>query len=62
MKGFQILLNYMKKQDLLKKIKIAVVCDDPKTIVFPTLGSKIAEELRIKPFSTMDAAVSWALE
>ncbi len=62
MEGFKVVLDYMKQQDILKKVKLAVVCDDPKTIVFPALGERMENELRIKPFSTMNAAVNWVLD
>ena len=61
MEGFKILLAYLKKQDSLTRIKLAVLCDNPKTIVFPVLGESKEPELRIKPFSTMDAAVNWVI-
>ena len=62
MESFKILINYLKTQDLLKKTKLAVICENPKTIVFPALGESKEDELKIKPFSTMNAAVSWVLE
>ena len=62
MENFKILINFLKTQDLLKKTKLAVICDNPKTIVFPALGESKEDELKIKPFSTMNAAVSWVLE
>ncbi|MEX1382289.1 hypothetical protein [Lutibacter sp.] len=59
MESFKTVIAYMKKQDCLKKIKIAVITDTPKTIVFPILGAERERELKIKPFSTMEAAVNW---
>ena len=59
MKGIETLLGYMEKQDCIKKIKCAVISNNPKTIVFPFLGEKHKSELKIKPFSTMEAAVNW---
>lgn len=61
MAGFKDVINFMKTQDLLKKVKLAVICDDPKTIVFPALGEQKEDELKIKPFSTMNAAVDWVI-
>lgn len=60
MDGFKILMAYLKKHEYLKRVRLAVVCTDPKTIVFPSLGESKEPELNIKPFSTMDAAVNWA--
>ena len=61
MKGFKTLMAYLKKQEYFKRVRLAVVCNDPKTIVFPSLGEVKEPELNIKPFSTMSAAVSWVL-
>ena len=61
MQSFDILISYLKKQDYLSKIKLAVICDNPRTIIFPTLGERQEQELQIKPFSTMEAAVDWIL-
>jgi len=61
MESFSTLLAYLKEHDQLKKIKLAVICDDPRTIIFPSLGESKERELRIKPFSTMKAAVNWAI-
>ena len=62
MDGFKTLMVFLRKQEYLKRIKLAVLCDTPDIIVFPALAEKKEHELRIKPFSTMDAAESWLLE
>lgn len=59
MDSFKTLISYLKKQDFIKDIKLAVISESPKTIVFPILGEKNKSELKIKPFSTMEAAVNW---
>ena len=59
MEGFKTLIDYIKKQDFIKIIKLAVISDSPKTIVFPFLGEKQEKEMKIKPFSTLKAAVDW---
>lgn len=61
MENFNDLLNYLKKHDYIKKIKLAVISDSPKTIIFPFIGEEQERELKIKPFSTMKAAVNWIL-
>lgn len=61
LESFTLLLNYMKSMTYIKNIKIAVIADNPKTIIFPILGHEQERELNIKPFSTMDAAVNWVL-
>lgn len=62
MESFKILIAYLKKEDSIKKIKLAVISDIPETIVFPFLGENQESELKIKPFSTMEAAVDWILK
>lgn len=62
MESFKILIAYLKKDDSIKKIKLAVISDIPETIVFPFLGENQENELKIKPFSTMEAAVDWILK
>lgn len=59
--SYESLITYLKKEDYIKKIKLAVISDNPKTIVFAFLGENQQNELKIKPFSTMEAAVDWIL-
>ena len=61
LKSFEIVLSYIKKQDFLKGVKIAVVSNSSKIIIFPILAEKQQGSLKIKPFSTFDAAVNWIL-
>lgn len=59
--SFQKLTSYLRDNKRLVKIKQAVVSDDPKTVVFPTLGEQNERDLKIKPFSTESAAVNWII-
>ncbi len=45
--------------DIFKNIKIAVVVDSYKNIVFPMMVEKISKRAAIKPFSTLKAAEDW---
>jgi len=47
--------------DTFQNIKIAVVVDSYKNIVFPMMVEKISKIARIKPFSTFEAAEDWML-
>ena len=60
-KVFKTLIDYLKKQDYIKEIKLAVITDTPKTMIFPFLGEEQERELKIKPFATMEAAVNWVI-
>lgn len=61
MTTFSKLISYLKKHEIFSRIKLAVVCDKPGTIIFPILGERKERDLKIKPFSTMEAAVDWVL-
>ena len=62
MNSFGELMSYIKKNPVLSKLKLAVICDTPDKTVFPVVGNMENKELRIKPFSTMEAAARWILE
>jgi len=62
MGSFHVLMDFLKKYEQLHKIKLAVICNDPHTIVFPTLGEMQERSLRIKPFASEDPAVKWIME
>ncbi|MBN2638059.1 MAG: hypothetical protein JXR65_03110 [Bacteroidales bacterium] len=61
MDGFQQLMKYLKSKSVFNAFKLAVVCDDPKTIIFPVMGGVQGDGLKIRPFTTMDAAVEWLI-
>lgn len=61
MDSFQVLIGYLKAHDQFTKIKLAVICDDPHIIVFPTLGEVREKSLKIKPFTSEEAAVEWII-
>lgn len=59
--SFEILIDYLKMKKIFNNIKLAVICDNPKTIIFPILGAIDVKELKIKPFSTFASAENWIL-
>ena len=59
MESFKTLINYLKTKDDLRKLKLAVICDQPKTIIFPLMGELQEHALQIKTFTTEDAATDW---
>lgn len=61
MNDFASIISYLKTQDYLKHIKLAVITDSPKVIVFPMLGETQEKTLNIKPFNTEKAAVGWIM-
>ncbi|NPA36344.1 MAG: hypothetical protein GXO47_05795 [Chlorobi bacterium] len=56
----KILSLLSDNKELFKGIKIAVIVDSYKNIVYPMLIEKISEE-SVKPFSTFDAAYDWIM-
>lgn len=59
--SFQSLMEYLKSRNQFNKLKLAVICNDPRTIVFPTLGELQEKSLKIKPFTSEIAAVEWIM-
>ncbi|MFC2090224.1 hypothetical protein ACFLT1_05560 [Bacteroidota bacterium] len=59
MASFQVLIDYLKQQPIFRNLKLAVICTDPKTIVFPMIGERQEKDLGIKPFTTLEAAERW---
>ena len=59
LKQFQAVLNYINKNPILFKIKMAVIVNTPKKIIFPILAKTMLKKLNIKPFTTRNAAVVW---
>ena len=62
MESFNTLMTYMKKQNYLNGVKVAVVCDKPETLVFPMLAEHRYAALQIKPFSSIKAAAVWIIQ
>ncbi len=54
--NFERLITYLKSKQCFKNIKLAVVTDSPEQIVFPFLGKEREIDLKISPFSTVEAA------
>jgi predicted HAD superfamily phosphohydrolase YqeG len=61
MESFKTLIRFLKEEPVLKKLKLAVVCNNPHTIVFPFLAEQ-EKNLMIKPFSTIENAIEWINE
>ena len=61
MNDFKNLLEYIKASPSLKDLKIAVVVDSSKNIVFPMMASN-QTGIKVQPFSTIDAATEWILQ
>ena len=58
---FSDIIDYLKSHKDLQHIKLAVVTNSPKVIVFPMIMDANEKTLKIKPFSTFSASESWIL-
>ena len=61
MDGFKMVMDLIKSHEVLRKLKLAVLTNSPDNIVFPMLGEHTESTLRIKPFATEEAAITWIL-
>ncbi|MBN2614213.1 MAG: hypothetical protein JXR71_00840 [Bacteroidales bacterium] len=61
MDDFRELMYYLKTKDIFLGVKLAVVCNDPKQIVFPVMGEMKEKGLKIRPFSLEEAAEEWIM-
>lgn len=61
MESFKTLISFLRENDQINRLKLAVLCDNPETIVFPILGQHREHDLSIRPFSTEKAALDWIL-
>jgi len=59
MKRIKVLLE--NNPDVFKSIRIAVVVDSFKNIVFPMIVEKVSQQANVRPFSTFEAARDWIL-
>lgn len=58
--SFDQLIIYLKANPIFKYLRLAVICNNPKAIIFPFMAEK-ENTLHIKAFSTIEAATSWIM-
>jgi len=61
MDDFCVNIDFIRNNEQLRRLKLAVLCDDPKIMVFPTMGQHGEPDLKIRPFSTERAAINWII-
>lgn len=59
--SFKKLILFLKSNERLKRLKLAVIVNDTFIRNFPLKGEK-EKELQIKPFDNEDDAVDWLLQ
>ena len=55
---FERLMIFVKENEVLGNLKLAVLVDTPEKIVFPTMAS-YKFKLNVRPYTTREAAVEW---
>ena len=60
--SFSKIISFLKENKEFKHLRLAVVTDSPKVIVFPMLMEENEKTLSVKPFSTFSAAEAWILD
>lgn len=62
LESFEELVQFLTNSEQLHHLKLAVICNSPNKIIFPILGDEKVEKIKIKPFTTIDAAANWIME
>ncbi|MFT5748863.1 MAG: hypothetical protein ACI93S_000110 [Ancylomarina sp.] len=62
LKVFRKISGFLKANPEMYKFKLAAVTDSPKQVVLVTIASAVSSKLRIKPFSTFEASLTWMTE
>jgi len=55
----KLITLFEEHTDIFGGLKIAVVVDSYKNIVFPIVGQKFTSKMEVRPFSTYEAAYDW---
>lgn len=56
------IIAYVKKNKVLRDLKLAVLINSPDKIVFPAFAAHQHPEIDVRPFSTKQAAIEWINE
>ena len=59
MKEFREMIMFVKRNEILSQLKLAVIVDSPIKTIFPTLASTVIG-VKVIPFSTLEGAIKWA--
>ena len=57
--SFETLMKYLKANPVLSRLKLAVVCDTARNIVFPMMAEEEEHTLKVRAFTTIEAALKW---
>ena len=56
---FQKVLKYLKQTPSIYHYQLAIIVDTPQKTIFPIIAKTKLKKLKIKPFSTIRAALDW---
>lgn len=56
---FRSLLSFLKHNDVLANLPLAVIVDSPINLLFPSIASK-AVGMKVKTFDSFEKAIEWA--
>jgi len=62
MNSFETLMKYLKSNEILKSLRLAVITNNPHNIVFPIIAELEKKDLEVGTFSTLDASVNWIIQ
>lgn len=55
-------IKYIRNEDKIKTLKLAVIVNTPEKAVLPALAASKLASIRLKPFSEKEAAIQWILK
>ena len=55
------ILDYVYNQKSLARLKFALIADTPQKVIQPLLGEMLNKQVKLKPFSTEEAAMHWVV-
>ena len=55
------IMDFVNSNKRLAQLKFAIIVDSPDQIIHPLLGALYSEEIKVKPFSTRQAAIQYII-
>ena len=55
-------IRFLMRNKQIRKLKLAVIVDTPKKIIFPILVAKRLPFIKVSPFSGKESALEWLLK
>lgn len=52
-------IQHINSEPMYKNIKLAIIVDTPAKTVFPIVAQTLLKEAKLKPFTTVKAAMYW---